>query len=126
MIIEQVQHEILEAPVTVYNFEVEDFHTYYVGSEPVLVHNKCSQDNPLSDIKYTDKVQAQMNLGDDHGFPSIVDNYGSYGQKTTFQGGDGMTYTKVEIYGSYNGKSGVFEYIYDSNNVCNHRFFRRN
>ena len=30
VIIEQVQHEILEAPVTVYNFEVEEFHTYYV------------------------------------------------------------------------------------------------
>lgn len=27
VIVEQVQHEILEAPVTVYNFEVEDFHT---------------------------------------------------------------------------------------------------
>ena len=24
---------------TVYNFEVEDFHTYYVGTESVLVHN---------------------------------------------------------------------------------------
>ena len=40
-IVEQVQHEILEAPVKVYNFEVEDFHTYYVGEESVLVHNKC-------------------------------------------------------------------------------------
>ena len=36
-----VEHELLEAPITVYNFEVEDFHTYYVGSASVLVHNKC-------------------------------------------------------------------------------------
>ena len=36
--VEQVQHEILESPVKVYNFEVQDNHTYYVG---VLVHNRC-------------------------------------------------------------------------------------
>ena len=41
VVVEQVQHEILEAPVEVYNFEVEDFHTYYVGVSSVLVHNKC-------------------------------------------------------------------------------------
>ena len=41
VIIEQVQHELLETPVTVYNFEVEDFHTYYVGRDSILVHNVC-------------------------------------------------------------------------------------
>ena len=41
VIVEQVQHEILEAPVTVYNFEAEDFHTYYVSDSAILVHNKC-------------------------------------------------------------------------------------
>jgi intein/homing endonuclease len=41
VVLEKVQHEILETTVTVYNFEVEDFHTYYVGEEPVLVHNIC-------------------------------------------------------------------------------------
>ena len=39
--VENVQHEILEAPITVYNFEVADFHTYYVGKNAVLVHNTC-------------------------------------------------------------------------------------
>ena len=29
----------LAAPETTYNFEVADFHTYYVGSNGVLVHN---------------------------------------------------------------------------------------
>ena len=41
VIIEQVQHKLLESPVKVYNFVVEDFYTYYVGEESVLVHNKC-------------------------------------------------------------------------------------
>ena len=44
VIVEQVQHEILESPVKVYNFEVEGFHTYYVGEQSVLVHNKCVDD----------------------------------------------------------------------------------
>ena len=39
VIIEQVQHELLETPVTVYNFEVDDFHTYYITESQILVHN---------------------------------------------------------------------------------------
>ena len=31
VVVETVQHEILENPIKVYNFEVEDFHTYFVG-----------------------------------------------------------------------------------------------
>ncbi len=46
VIVEQVQHEILEEPVTVYNFEVEDFHTYYVGESSILVHNACDVPPP--------------------------------------------------------------------------------
>ena len=46
--VEQVQHEILESPVKVYNFRVADNHTYYVGNdgEAVLVHNaNCNEFN---------------------------------------------------------------------------------
>ena len=46
VVIEQVQHELLESPVAIYNFEVAGFHTYYVGEEPVLVHNRgCGKSN---------------------------------------------------------------------------------
>ena len=33
--------EELEKEETTYNFEVEDYHTYYVGENQLLVHNKC-------------------------------------------------------------------------------------
>ena len=33
--------EKLDSPVTVYNFEVKDWHTYYVSEEEILVHNQC-------------------------------------------------------------------------------------
>lgn len=41
VVVEWIQHEILESPVKVYNFEVEDFHIYFVGESAVLVHNDC-------------------------------------------------------------------------------------
>ena len=39
--VEAVVSEKLETPIKVYNFEVEDCHTYYVSEQGVLVHNKC-------------------------------------------------------------------------------------
>ena len=42
VLVEQIQHELLETPVIVYNFEVEEFHTYYVGYSKFLVHNTCT------------------------------------------------------------------------------------
>ena len=33
--------EELEEPCTVYNFEVDDYHTYFVGQQSILVHNHC-------------------------------------------------------------------------------------
>lgn len=43
-IIVSVKIEELESPETTYNFEVADFHTYYVGESEVLVHNTCAKD----------------------------------------------------------------------------------
>ncbi|QIH76134.1 hypothetical protein GTN31_07145 [Macrococcoides canis] len=33
---------IIFANTEVYNFEVEDYHTYFVGNVCVLVHNDCT------------------------------------------------------------------------------------
>lgn len=43
VVVEKVQHELLENPVKVYNFQVEDYHTYYVAESGVLVHNVCGK-----------------------------------------------------------------------------------
>ena len=51
VVVEKIQHEILEAPITVYNFQVEGYHTYYVSNSGVLVHNSCP--------KGPDKKQAK-------------------------------------------------------------------
>ena len=58
VIVEKIQHEILEAPVKVYNFEVADFHTYFVGASGILVHNACS--------KFTPDQQAVIQLAKEY------------------------------------------------------------
>ena len=52
VVVEQVQHELLESPVRVYNFEVEEFHTYFVGDTSVLVHNTCVVGKPHGSLKH--------------------------------------------------------------------------
>ena len=62
VVVEQVQHELLESPETTYNFEVEDYHTYYVSTVEVLVHNACSE-NPQK-IRYTqDSISKKFRDG---------------------------------------------------------------
>ena len=39
--VDAVRYEKLDKPIPVFNFEVEGFHTYYVGAGCVLVHNTC-------------------------------------------------------------------------------------
>ena len=39
--VDAVRYEKLDKPIPVFNFEVEGFHTYYVGDSCVLVHNTC-------------------------------------------------------------------------------------
>ena len=43
VVVEKAWHEALEKIITVYNFQVEDYHTYYVSDDGVLVHNECPQ-----------------------------------------------------------------------------------
>ena len=45
VVVEKIQHEILERPITVYNFQVEDYHTYFITEIGILVHNRCTNPN---------------------------------------------------------------------------------
>ena len=40
-IVEEVNFEVLDNPITVYNFSVDEFHTYFVSPLEILVHNSC-------------------------------------------------------------------------------------
>ena len=46
LLVENFDVELTDEPTTVYNFQVEDFHTYYVGRLGVLVHNADYNQSP--------------------------------------------------------------------------------
>ena len=50
--------ELLDKTIKVYNFTVDDFHTYFVGENSVLVHNSCGS----VDIGDNDKSPNLDNL----------------------------------------------------------------
>ena len=65
VIVEQVQHELLETPVATYNFEVADFHTYYVGNTSVLVHNACKNEpTPKTNPEQFTKMRGNQGFKD--------------------------------------------------------------
>ena len=50
LIIEDYYLELTKEPVPVYNFQVEDYHTYHVGFDSVLVHNAGNEYKAASKI----------------------------------------------------------------------------
>ena len=55
MTIQSIAVKHLKESITVDNFEVEGFHTYFVGSFGVLAHNVCFSYSDLRAIANTDK-----------------------------------------------------------------------
>lgn len=64
-IIESVEVEKLSEPEITYNFEVADFHTYYVSDSKVLVHNLCAQDMNVAKRKILAGEDVKLNSKDD-------------------------------------------------------------
>ena len=59
-----IEEEHLKEPIKVYNFEVEDLHTYYVSEQQVLVHNTCG--------KVTKTTSTTLQLTQSHKKPNYV------------------------------------------------------
>ncbi len=72
----------MDEPVATYNFEVQDYHTYYVGSEGILVHNACGS---IADdlINSNDDIRVS-DLPDDVRFS--YEQYSKNGWKGNFKG----------------------------------------
>ena len=63
VIINSIEIETLESPETTFNFEVEDFHTYYVSESNVLVHNSCKEVEAVAEKLGYSKVKGQQSHG---------------------------------------------------------------
>ena len=79
LLIEDYRIELTEEPVSVYNFQVEDYHTYFVGECCVWVHNKnCpphmnedgtlkpNQEYTAGENGYTYKTDSNGNISSAH------------------------------------------------------------
>jgi len=126
----------LDEPVEVFNFEVEDCHTYFVGEQCCLVHNSCkihgkSHGSPTHKAAIDAKTQTmkasgnysdiwlnkQLNTAGMKGTqcPDIIAKrldgtfeYIEYASKSQAQGTQGLTklINKMEIIDSANGIKG--------------------
>ena len=68
LLVENFDVELTGKPVTVYNFQVEDFHTYYAGGLGVLVHN-ASNEYKTKTVR-TAKEEEKIPIVDKPGSPS--------------------------------------------------------
>ena len=62
-IIESIEKEELSTPEETYNFEVAEYHTYYVGDNGVLVHNKCGhggKQKRLAELSNDEKISKTI------------------------------------------------------------------
>ena len=57
--VSRIYVEALQTPVKVYNFEVEDWHTYYVSEEACLVHNLCSVGGSKADVLAQNRAKGR-------------------------------------------------------------------
>ena len=64
--------EKLETPVATYNFEVEDWHTYYVADSGVLVHNMCAVNNTAAVNSATSGGESGSGSGEVLGDDALV------------------------------------------------------
>lgn len=51
MVIESMEEQVVDEPITVYNITVEDNHSYYVGEDELLVHNLSCNDSDVGTYK---------------------------------------------------------------------------
>jgi len=91
---------VIAKRVTVYNFTVQDFHTYYVSNKDVLVHNSgpCSLDaaSSLPKLKGKTVPHTQKTLKKND-FAKVKDN----GKNQTWKHSDGSE-VRVHKYGNQN------------------------
>ena len=71
--IEEVWEEALDEEISVYNFEVADFHTYFVSELGVLVHNSCGASGRPYQVHH---FATNKNKRYTHQLKEIADKYG--------------------------------------------------
>ncbi len=92
LVIDDVTIEFTEEPTTVYNFQVENFHTYHVGEIGVLVHNASYPSNRQKYMGSTPRKTSKVGR-------EVIERMRNEGRikevggETLFKAGDGKWYS---------------------------------
>ena len=126
LVVEAIQHEILESPIKVYNFEVEDFHTYFVGESSVLVHNKCPEsretwgpEHGTNNSKHNNAIEDELDNAYFNGATDIYKNKQQIdvnGEKIYY---NGNKYRKPDASYTLEGVRYNTNYVSNINNFLN-------
>ena len=106
LLVENFDVELTGKPVTVYNFQVEDYHTYFVGECGVWVHNKncpsyMNEDGGSPDLDNVVSQRSDLNRA-----VKNTDNYRSMEREWSKALKSGKKVTDVDIKLTYeNGSS---------------------
>jgi len=106
--VEKVEIEVFDRPVKVYNFEVEDWHTYYVTEQGVLVHNAKNYDgngNTGVGNKGTSKTVTYSPANPGPLKQSVAETFSGATYKETVLTQDTTFY---RVYGGSSGKVGSY------------------
>jgi len=94
VVVEKIQHELLEAPIPVYNFNVDGFHTYFVTSLGVLVHNSCNHNSAWAKERrnYWKQTSKTAEVGKNYGaYTATRDNIARMAKGLAPKGWDGAS-----------------------------------
>ena len=111
--------EKLSTPEVTYNFEVEDFHTYFVGNNAILVHNACAPktSNELHQFESQRKLEQHFakhgkEFGDLYQTPNDYLAGANYviknGTKVNYMYNGNMTTGYLRFFGSGGGANYAF------------------
>ena len=125
--IDKVEFVKLDEPVTVYNFTVEDYHTYYMTDIGIWVHNTNCMDSKSASKIISGAARKGSGLKDDkyHRAASFLSE-DQLAKGTTFNviGKDKISRTLLQVNGKFNGKKGIFEYLIDVDGKVSHQRFK--
>lgn len=124
-IINQIEVELLVEPQTTYNFEVEDFHTYYVGENEVLTHNKCryyEAERTSKGIEKGREISQRQALDRLRKGKDVLTNSKSYAKALAKKAyGNSRVYSEVHM-----DLTNPMTHFHDKNNHFYHVFFGDN
>ena len=113
--VKDVEIEKLEEEISVYNLEVEENHTYFVGEEAVLVHNSCggSDNDGTSDVGSGSSYGDSMDISDQKMYQQ-GQHYNKHGRDMGYSGKKEYEQAARDFFAQNKDTAEIYEGIWNS------------